>query len=305
MSGLSIGRFKVTMSIFASLLAYLVAPVATVEARTCEVFSNSFSCMSGMADKKAGPKKIRLASVRPTDRLSDVTPVVISPEAPTKANRRMLRKTRAQKRRLKRGKSSRRSRSKSGRRKARRTNRRNRNASIRKKSRSRRAKKGRRVVKRGWRTRNRGGQYMIARRGVNTSCFPSKLRGLLKKISRRYGRKLIITSGYRSVGHNRRVGGARRSQHIHCTAADFYIPGVNKMSLARYMKRLPGRGGVGTYCANRTVHLDVGPKRSWHWGCRRRHYARKHRARRRHYRSARKRSYKRRVASRRFRGARG
>jgi uncharacterized protein YcbK (DUF882 family) len=64
-------------------------------------------------------------------------------------------------------------------------------------------------------------------------------------------------------------------------AVDFKIRGVNKYALARYLKKLPGRGGVGTYCGNSIVHLDVGPKRSWHHGCRKKHrrYASKKRRR--------------------------
>jgi hypothetical protein len=151
------------------------------------------------------------------------------------------------------------------------------------------------VTSKGWRRRSRSLGYSVVGRHVVTSCFPPRLKRLLGRISAHYGRKVRITSGFRSHRHNRRVGGARRSQHIHCKAADFYVPGVNKYALARYVKSLPGRGGVGTYCATSTIHLDVGPRRSWHWKCGRghRHYARK-KLRRRHLRKA----------SRRFRGKR-
>ncbi len=115
-----------------------------------------------------------------------------------------------------------------------------------------------------------------------------KLRGLkprlvklLIKVQDHFGRPLHIISGCRSKKHNRRVGGARRSQHLHCNAADFQVPGVSKYKLARYLKRMPGRGGVGLYCRSSYVHLDIGPKRQWHWSCKkkRRKY-KKRRARR-------------------------
>jgi len=102
-------------------------------------------------------------------------------------------------------------------------------------------------------------------RGLNP-----RLRHLLAVVSRHYGRSLVITSGCRSARHNRRVGGARRSMHLHCKAADFKVPGVSKASLRRYVATLPGRGGVGTYCGRNIVHLDVGPRRSWYYGCRKR-----------------------------------
>ena len=112
--------------------------------------------------------------------------------------------------------------------------------------------------------------YRAAHNRVNTSCFPSRLRSVLNKVRARYGATAIVSSGYRSRNHNRRVGGARRSMHMQCKAADIRVPGVNKYQLARYLKTIPSVGGVGTYGCNGSVHVDVGPKRQWHWRCRRR-----------------------------------
>ncbi len=103
---------------------------------------------------------------------------------------------------------------------------------------------------------------------VSMKCFKPKLIGLLRRVERHYGKKPIVTSGYRSPAHNRRVRGARRSLHMKCTAADIQVPGVGKASLARYLRGLPGRGGVGHYCRSRSVHIDIGTKRQWYWGCR-------------------------------------
>ena len=83
---------------------------------------------------------------------------------------------------------------------------------------------------------------------VSVKCFKPKLIKLLRQVERHYGKKPIITSGYRSPAHNRRVRGARRSLHMKCTAADIRIPGVGKTSLARYLRGLRGRGGVSLYC---------------------------------------------------------
>jgi len=112
--------------------------------------------------------------------------------------------------------------------------------------------------------------YRAAHNRVNTSCFPARLRSVLNKVRARYGATAIVSSGYRSKSHNRRVGGARRSMHMQCKAADIRVPGVNKYQLARYLKTIPSVGGVGTYGCNGSVHVDVGPKRQWHWRCRRR-----------------------------------
>ncbi len=107
------------------------------------------------------------------------------------------------------------------------------------------------------------------REDVDVSCFKPELVRLLKNIERRFGKRIMVTSGYRSPAHNKRVRGARKSMHMQCAAADIQIEGVGKWELARYVRSLPGRGGVGTYCHTKSVHVDVGPHRDWNWNCRR------------------------------------
>jgi uncharacterized protein YcbK (DUF882 family) len=111
---------------------------------------------------------------------------------------------------------------------------------------------------------------LLQREGVKVGCFPPELVRLLKQVERRFGRTPIVTSGYRSRKHNRKIRGARNSMHIHCKAADIQVQGVSKTKLAKYLRSLRGRGGVGTYCSTRSVHIDVGKKRDWNRRCRRR-----------------------------------
>lgn len=105
---------------------------------------------------------------------------------------------------------------------------------------------------------------------VQMACLKPKLVRLLKRVKRHYGRDVIVTSGYRSAKHNRRAGGARGSRHTTCEAADIQVPGVTKWQLAKYLRTVRGRGGVGTYCHTKSVHIDIGTKRDWNWRCRRR-----------------------------------
>ncbi|MBW3098150.1 D-Ala-D-Ala carboxypeptidase family metallohydrolase [Pseudohoeflea coraliihabitans] len=105
---------------------------------------------------------------------------------------------------------------------------------------------------------------------VDTSCLKPRLVRLLKKTERHYRRPVVVTSGFRSPKHNRRIGGATNSRHTTCEAADIQIEGVSKWELAKYLRSLPGRGGVGTYCHTKSVHVDVGTSRDWNWRCRRR-----------------------------------
>ena len=103
---------------------------------------------------------------------------------------------------------------------------------------------------------------------VQVACIKPGVIRLLKMVERRYGKKPIITSGYRSPRGNRRAGGARNSQHIFCKAVDIQVEGVSKWKLAKFLRTLPGRGGVGTYCRTKSVHIDIGSVRDWHHPCR-------------------------------------
>jgi uncharacterized protein YcbK (DUF882 family) len=105
---------------------------------------------------------------------------------------------------------------------------------------------------------------------VDVACFKPELVSVLKKIEGHYGQKVVVTSGYRSPQGNRRAGGSRHSLHMMCAAADIQISGVGKWELAKYLRSMPGRGGVGTYCYTDSVHIDVGSERDWNWRCRRR-----------------------------------
>jgi uncharacterized protein YcbK (DUF882 family) len=99
-------------------------------------------------------------------------------------------------------------------------------------------------------------------RGLNP-----RLVNLLNRVSRHFRRPVVVVSGCRSRKHNRRVGGARNSMHLRCMAADIRVSGVARNRVARFARGLPGRGGIGTYCRNSVVHIDVGPRREWNHGC--------------------------------------
>ncbi|MBA3446911.1 MAG: DUF882 domain-containing protein [Pseudaminobacter sp.] len=105
---------------------------------------------------------------------------------------------------------------------------------------------------------------------VDVACLKPSLVRVLKAVERHYGKKMIVTSGYRSPSHNRRARGAKNSLHMYCAAVDVQIAGVSKWELAQFARSMPGRGGVGTYCHTESVHIDVGPERDWNWRCRRR-----------------------------------
>ncbi len=105
---------------------------------------------------------------------------------------------------------------------------------------------------------------------VDIACLKPSLVRVLKAVEGHYGERVVVTSGYRSPPRNARARGARNSLHMYCAAADIQVEGVTKWELASFLREMPGRGGVGTYCHTKSVHIDVGPERDWNWRCRRR-----------------------------------
>ena len=80
----------------------------------------------------------------------------------------------------------------------------------------------------------------------------------LEELRKKVGKPLCITSGFRCVVHNKRVGGAPNSQHIYGTAADVRVPqGVTPKRLAELAEEIDvfRNGGIGIYPT--FVHVDV------------------------------------------------
>lgn len=129
---------------------------------------------------------------------------------------------------------------------------------------------------------------IVVKPWVTTSCpggkdLPKGLQALLKDAGAYYGRTVYLNSAYRSPAYNRRVGGARSSQHMQCRAVDFRVAGVSPGELKRWIvAHLPKWGitGLGTYASH--THADVGPRKAtrlvqWHGGAKKRLRYAKHR----------------------------
>lgn len=109
---------------------------------------------------------------------------------------------------------------------------------------------------------------LLAHSAINVSCVKPNLLGMIRDAERHFSRRVVITSGYRSPSHNRRVRGALHSQHLYCNAVDLYMPGIARDELARYFYSHPSRGGLGLYCHTKSIHVDTGRRREWRWSCR-------------------------------------
>jgi uncharacterized protein YcbK (DUF882 family) len=78
---------------------------------------------------------------------------------------------------------------------------------------------------------------------------------------------LITGSGYRTPSHNKKVGGAKNSQHLTASGADINARGYKPKQLAIVIEKLikagkMKQGGIGVY--NGFVHYDIrGTKARW------------------------------------------
>lgn len=99
-------------------------------------------------------------------------------------------------------------------------------------------------------------------KGYYANC--QKLMNLLEEIRAACGNRAItITSGYRTESYNKKVDGAKQSQHLYAAAADIKVSGMGASEVYKLCDRLVGsRGGVGKYST--FTHVDVrGHKARW------------------------------------------
>lgn len=71
---------------------------------------------------------------------------------------------------------------------------------------------------------------------------------------------LITGSGYRTPSHNKKVGGAKHSQHLTASAADISVRSLTSKKLAAVIEKLikagkMKQGGIGIYPG--FVHYDI------------------------------------------------
>ena len=91
-------------------------------------------------------------------------------------------------------------------------------------------------------------------------CLPGRLKRVMRQVARRYG-NVTVHSTHRTWWHNLKVGGAKRSLHRRCRAADFSVNGDMEAAY-NYVSRHTSVGGHKWYRSGH-IHIDVGAKRSW------------------------------------------
>ena len=95
---------------------------------------------------------------------------------------------------------------------------------------------------------------------ASSGCLNGTLRSVIYSVAASYG-SVTVSSTCRSRGHNARVGGARRSQHLTGSAVDFRVHG-NVRGAYAYLSG-PGRVGGFKHYGGGLFHIDTGARRTW------------------------------------------
>ena len=90
--------------------------------------------------------------------------------------------------------------------------------------------------------------------GSDKILIDTDLVTLLQKIRNNFKKPININSGYRTVSHNAKIGGANNSYHTLGRAADIAVSGTNPEDVAEYCERI-GVKGIG--CGANYVHVDT------------------------------------------------
>ena len=95
-----------------------------------------------------------------------------------------------------------------------------------------------------------------------------KLAENLQVLRNYLGRPIVVISGYRSPEYNKKIGGAKRSQHMLAKAADIVVADMTSLEVRDTVIKLikDGKmhpGGVGIYPT--FVHYDI-RGRNARWG---------------------------------------
>lgn len=78
----------------------------------------------------------------------------------------------------------------------------------------------------------------------------------LQKIRTHFGKAVNITSGYRTVSYNTKVGGASDSYHTKGQAADIVVSGVDALKVYLYADSI-GLKGIIYYPNDKFCHIDT------------------------------------------------
>lgn len=97
--------------------------------------------------------------------------------------------------------------------------------------------------------------------GLQDGDINPKLIERLEEIRSHFGKPIKILSGCRCEKHNKKVGGAKLSQHLLGNAADIIVVDNSPSDVYNYVSNKYSTGGVGKY--NLFTHVDVRPNKTF------------------------------------------
>lgn len=93
--------------------------------------------------------------------------------------------------------------------------------------------------------------------GTDTVIIDDDLVKMLQGIRDHFGVPVILTSAYRTITYNRKVGGSQSSFHIRGRACDIMVSGIDPVIVGMYAENIRA-GGIGVYSYdNGFVHVDT------------------------------------------------
>lgn len=102
----------------------------------------------------------------------------------------------------------------------------------------------------------------IACRGSGTIKVSIVAMDKLQALRTKLDKPMVVHSAYRSLSHNRFVGGARDSLHMSGIAFDISMEGHDP-HVFEWEARQAGFSGFGFYVRQNFMHIDTGPARVW------------------------------------------
>ena len=91
--------------------------------------------------------------------------------------------------------------------------------------------------------------------GSDPVCISRQLVAILEYVRSKFGKPVVINSGYRTPAYNKTIGGAEFSQHLYGRAADIVVEGVKPaevyFSLCEFFPNCCGFGFYSSF-----VHVD-------------------------------------------------
>jgi hypothetical protein len=102
----------------------------------------------------------------------------------------------------------------------------------------------------------------IACKGTGELMVDDQALDKLQALRTALGKPLVLTSAYRSLSHNKRVGGAKNSRHMQGDAFDVRMDNHDPHEFEAAARKI-GFTGFGYYPKSGFMHIDTGAARSW------------------------------------------